>query len=224
VRLRFLLSGSVISCIFLSTHVAIAQSVAIGIEGGLRTTGDVSGTLSPESKRYTIGPKVEIRLPLHLSLEVDALYRDIGFTGYAESCCRSSITRDRDTSWEFPMMAKYRLPRVARLRSFAGIGYAPRIVYGGDVSSGSVENMSAGVYTGYSNRHRNVSYPETQWLVILGGVELRARHLLISPEVRYVHWNQPFLDAFGGYGSFRYTSAHDELFVILGIAWHRGGL
>ena len=185
--------------LLLSARLAVAQPIAIGVEGGIRTTGDVSGTLAPESKRYIVGPKVEVRLPLHLSVEFDALYRDIGFTGYSQSCCGSSITRERDTSWEFPMIVKYRFPGVTRLRlrPFAGIGYAPRIVSGSDVSSGSflieiTQNPPAASTYEYFNVHRNVSYPVTQGLVVSGGVEFGARHLLISPELRYVHWNQPF--------------------------------
>jgi hypothetical protein len=202
--------------LLLSAATAVAQlmgqSIAIGIEGGLRTTGDVSGTLSPESKRYIVGPKLEVRLPWHLSFEFDALYRDVGFTGYPESPFFSATTRERDSSWEFPLIVKYHFPRLVRLRPFAGIGYAPRIVHGDDVSSGSylsgmTENPPASVYTYYFNSRSNTSYPATQGLVVSVGVEFGARHVLISAEPRYVHWNQPFLSEFGGDGSFRYTSA-----------------
>jgi hypothetical protein len=214
-----------IAFLLLGGHIALAQPFAVGVEGGLQATGDVSGTLTPESKRYIVGPKVEVRLPLHLSFEFDALYRHIGFTGYGESCCGSSITRERDHSWEFPMIVKYRLPGVAHLHPFVGIGYDPRIVNGGDVSSGSflsgmTQNPPTSTYTYYFNQHRNVSYPTTQGLVISGGVEFRAPHVLITPEVRYVHWNQPFLYEFGGDGTFQYTSRSNELFVLVGLAWH----
>lgn len=221
-RFAFLLFSAVTTAAQL-----IGQPIAIGIEGGLRTTSDVSGTLTPESKRYIVGPKVDVRLPWHFSFEFDALYRDVGFTAYAGSCCGSSITRERDTSWEFPMLGKYHFPGMERLRlrPFAGIGYAPRIVHGNDVSSGSylsgiTENPAASVYTYYFNSRSSASYPATQGLVVSGGVEFGAHHLLISPELRYVHWNAPFLYEFGGDGSFRYTSPQDELFVLVGIAWH----
>jgi hypothetical protein len=95
-RVRFFLTGTV-GFLFLSGYPAIAQPFAIGGEGGLRTTGDVSGTLSPESKRYIVGPRVEVRLPLHLSLEFDALYRDIGFSGYVSGCC-STLRRESATT------------------------------------------------------------------------------------------------------------------------------
>jgi hypothetical protein len=44
--------------------MAVAQKVAVGVEGGVRTTGDVSGSLTVESKRYIVGPRAEIRLPV----------------------------------------------------------------------------------------------------------------------------------------------------------------
>jgi hypothetical protein len=43
--------------------------------------------------------------------------------------------------------------------------------------------------------------------------------VLISPELRYVHWNAPAINDFGGDGTFRWVSSQDELFVLVGIAW-----
>jgi len=169
-----------------------------------------------------VGPKLEVRLPWHLSFEFDALYRRVGFLGYFNSCCANTLTGERDNSWEFPMLVKYHFPRVARLRlrPFVGTGYAPRIVYGSDISSGSyLSNFDTGATTYYSNVHRNVSYPVTQGLVVSGGVEFGAHHVLISPELRYVRWNAPFLNEFGGDGSYRFGSPQNELFVLVGIAW-----
>jgi hypothetical protein len=218
-RVRFSVLGGLLGLVVLGGHLATAQPVAIGIEGGLRTTGDVTGTLTPESKRYIVGPKVEVRLPLHLSFEFDALYRRVGFLGYVSSCCGSAVRGERDDSWEFPMLVKYRVPGVPRLHPFVGIGYAPRIVHGHDVISG----YSLDFYTGarmYYSFATKFSYPTTQGLVVSGGVEFGARHLLVTPELRYVHWNQRFLSEYGGDGSFQYTSPQDEMFVLLGIAWH----
>jgi hypothetical protein len=118
----------------------MAQRFEVGVEGGVQTMDDVSGTLHPESKRYIIGPKVEIRLPLRLSFEFDALYQRFGFTGYADYYGLFNETiRDRANSWEFPMMLKYRIPVVPG-HPFVGAGYAPRIVHGTDVSNGYVNS------------------------------------------------------------------------------------
>src|SRR5580704_7591899 len=134
--MRFLSSViGILTLAVLCGHRAVAQRVAVGLEGGVRTTDDVSGSLTSESKRYIVGPKVEIRLPLRLSFEFDALYRRFGFTGYETSCCGNSVTRERSNSWEFPMILKYRIPVVPG-HPFVGAGYAPRTVDGTDVSSG----------------------------------------------------------------------------------------
>jgi len=206
----------------------MGQPVAIGVEGGIRATGDLSGTLNPlgailnpESKRYIVGPKLEVRLPWHVSFEFDALYRDIGFTGITGflngGCCGGSVTRERLNSWEFPMIVKYRFPGVRWLHPFAGVGYSPRILYGRYATLGSYVNQDTGALMYYSGK-TNIRYPVTQGLVISGGVGFGARHVLISPELRYVHWNADFVNDFGeGPG---YSSPQNELFVLVGIAWH----
>jgi hypothetical protein len=217
-RLGFLLTSSLV--FFASSYSALAQPIAIGVEGGLRTTGDVNGTVTPESKRYIVGPKLEVRLPWHFSFEFDALYRDVGFTGYAGSVFFSSITRERDTSWEFPMIVRYRLPRAGWLHPFVGVGYAPRTLHGSAVASGQYVNALTGVSTYYADNRVSTNYAVTQGVVASGGVEFGARHALISPEVRFVHWNAAAINDYGGDGSFQWSSPQDELFVLVGIAWH----
>ncbi len=207
-----------------SGQLAVAQWVDVGVLGGARLTDDVSGTLMSESKRYIVGPKVEVRLPLRLSVEVDALYRRFGFTGYEESCCGFAVTRERANSWEFPMILKYRLP-VPLVHPFVGVGYSPRVVNGTDVSYGSFLSYISGnpptiIYTSFTNQRSNTSYSATHGIVVSGGVNLDVGHVRFSPEVRYVHWNAPFLNEFGGDGSFRFVSNQNEAFVLLGISWH----
>jgi hypothetical protein len=210
--------------VFLNGHPAVAQQVAVGVKGGIQTTGDVSGSLASESKRYIVGPMVEIRLPMRLSFEFDALYRRFGFTGYESSCCGRSIMRVRANSWEFPMILKYSLPVVVA-HPFVGVGYAPRTIHGTAVSSGSYlsgisQNPPMSIYTYYFNQHSDTSYPLTHGVVVSGGVNLGVGHVRFSPELRYVHWNAPFLNDFGGDGSFRFVSKQDEFFVLLGVSWH----
>ena len=210
--------------LFVNADPAPAQQFAIGVKGGVRITDDTSGSLSSESQRYTIGPTVEVRLPLGLGVEFDALYQRFGFTGYSGSCCGASITRERASSWEFPIIGKYRLP-MFRVHPFLGVGYAPRTVHGTDVSSGYflsgiTTNPPASVYTTFTNRRFDTQYPVTHGVVVSGGVDGSVGRLRISPEVRYLHWNRPFLDQLGGDGSFMFQSKQDELQVLLGISWH----
>jgi hypothetical protein len=213
---------ALLSATFCAAH-APAQQFGFGVVGGVWTTADVSGTLHPESKRYILGPEAELRLPLGLSVEADALYRRIGYTGYSSTVVGSSITQVRANSWEFPVMAKLRLPSVIA-HPFVGIGYAPRTIHGSAVSSGSylsgiTQNPPASVYTYYSNQHSNVSFPTTHGLIVSGGVEAGLGPIHISPQIRYVHWNAPFLNAQGGDGSFQFSSSQDEVLLMLGVTW-----
>ncbi len=212
-----------IAFLLISAYLAIAQSVAIGVEGGIRTSGDVTGDLTPESKRYIVGPKIEVRLPWHLSFEFDALYRRIGFTEYYNGpCCESSVTRERLNSWEFPMLVKYRLPGLLRMHPFVGLGPAPRILHGSSAVSGSYQNVATGANTYFSGKN-SISYPVTQGFVVSGGLEFGAHHVLISPELRYVHWNADFLTDFGPEGPGYYypnSVPQNELYMLVGIAWH----
>jgi hypothetical protein len=225
-RLRLFATHGLAIFLFLGGHLAMAQPVAIGVEGGVRATDDLSGTpnpmgaiLNPESKRYIVGRKLEARLRWHFSFEFDALYRDIGFTGvtgFLNSPVGGSVTREGLNSWEFPMTVKYRFPGVRRLHPFAGVGYSPRILYGSYATLGAYANPTTSALIYYSGK-TGISYPVSQGLVVSGGVEFGPRHLLISPEVRYVHWSADFLNDFGeGPG---YSSPQNELYVLVGIAW-----
>jgi len=167
---------------------------------------------------------LELRLPWRLGVEFDALYRRFGYTSRFQSCCASSITRERSNSWEFPLIAKYRFP-MPLAHPFAGVGYDPRTVRGADVSSGSylsgiTANPPASIYTYYFNQRSRTHYPVTHGVVISGGIDLGKGRLRISPELRYVHWSAPFLDQTGGDGSYRIQSVQNEVFVLVGIAWH----
>ena len=225
-RMRFSLLLLVV--VFLTSHMVEAQQVAVGVVGGVRTTDDVSGSLTTESKRYIVGPSVDIRLPKQLSFEFDALYRRFGFTGYENSCCGfgSAITRERANSWEFPMILKYHL-HVGPVHPFVGVGYAPRIVHGTDVASGSYltgisDNPPMNSYTYFFNQRTPTSYPVTQGVIISGGVSRGIGHVLFTPEVRYVHWNAPFLNQshHGSDAFVPFISQQDEVFVLLGVSWH----
>lgn len=201
-----------------------AQGLSIGAIGGVRATDELSGTLTPESKRYIVGPTVELSLPLRLAVEFDALYRRVGYTGYSSTVLANSITRVRANSWEFPLIAKYRMPFFL-VHPFVGVGYAPRTIHGNAVASGSylsrlTQNPPASVITYFFNQRTTASYSVTHGVVAAAGVDLHAGPIRLSPELRYVHWSSPFLNAQGGDGSFLFTSSQNEVFLMLGVSWH----
>lgn len=185
-----------------SAHSLLAQRFEIGVEAGARLRDDIGRgstailTAEDESKRYIVGPMVGTGLPWRFSFEFDALYRRVGFTSQFNNPFPgfSSITRERANSWEFPMMVKRRLAGAA-VQPVIGIGYAPRTVSGGPQS-----------------------FSVTHGLVAAGGLNWNAGPIRVSPELRYVHWNTPFLNDFGP--SYRLTSNQDEVFVLVGVSWH----
>jgi len=116
--------------------ICLAQSLSVGAIGGIRLTDDIrsgqinastsgqisvaGGTMS-ESRRYVVGPAVEIGLPFRLALEFDALYRREGYRTDLRVSIPPSVNpfgpfggtqfdRARANSWEFPLLLKYKIP------------------------------------------------------------------------------------------------------------------
>ena len=127
---------------FLTCCICAAQSIAIGGIGGARVTDDVLSFNTPEanvvngvpafrleSRFYLVGPKIAIGLPHGLSVEFDALYHRQGFfyTFYHDTLYTTSS--ERDNTWEFPLLLKYKLQRLA-VDPFLEAGVAPRTMTG----------------------------------------------------------------------------------------------
>jgi hypothetical protein len=116
---------------------AVAQHISVGVKAGVPLT-DVVGTqfvpdvpfgaglFSAQTKHYTIGPVIDIELPLRLGLEFGAMYKRVD--QQAESTTITGFVIIGDTgnavfymtrisaagnSWEFPLAAQYRLSRSA---------------------------------------------------------------------------------------------------------------
>jgi hypothetical protein len=166
-----------------------------------------------------LGPAVEVQVLPGFAVEVDGLYRPFGYTlefNYASASFET--TRERANSWEFPLIAKYRFFERS-LRPFVGVGYAVRTVRGTDAYSGfSLRSLNPQVYQYYTGR-ANTAYSATHGLVVSGGIDFGTKRLGIPLEFRYEHWTQPFLDQYGGDGSYHIQSAQNEAFVMLGLMW-----
>ena len=77
-----------VAALFLSLAAGMpawAEILSIGVKGGVPLTDAFntarSGSLSyfSETKRYTVGPTVELHLPLRFSIELDALYTRLNY-------------------------------------------------------------------------------------------------------------------------------------------------
>jgi hypothetical protein len=142
---------------------ARAQPVMAGLKIGVPFTDAFQNTypsitaLTASSNSYTLGPFVEVRLPLRFSIEADALYRGLKF---------NNITGSATTGeWDFPVVAKYKLLKGP---------IKPYIEGGLDFS-----HLSDAKNFVVANHNSNFG------IVLGAGVEIHALVLRISPEIRY---------------------------------------
>jgi len=154
---------------------ALGQSLSLGVVGG----GSVTNAFQPytppgvdvirlysESKDYLVGPMLEWRFSPQWSFEADGLYRKLHLTeAFVEpNGFLNSISPSPVITWEFPLLAKYRL-NLPGWKPFAEAGPAFR---------------TAGNLNGTNPSHAGI----TAGL----GVELHAAGLTFAPVVRYTRW------------------------------------
>src|SRR5260221_10263851 len=131
---------------------AFGQQVGFGVKGGFTATAnDITGNrVAGESKRYIVGPMVEVTLPLRLGIEVDALYSRLGYHSSFSNFATQSDFGARANSWEFPVLLKFRLP-VPIVQPYVAGGIAPRYTSGTVRGQASTIDIGTGI--------RNVSTP-----------------------------------------------------------------
>ena len=66
--------------VLFASGLCCAQQIGFGIKSGVRASDDIDSYYAgSESKRYVLGPMLDVTLPLGFGVEVDALYRRTGF-------------------------------------------------------------------------------------------------------------------------------------------------
>ncbi len=168
----------------------LGQPLTFGVKGGGRLTADYVDYGHMESKRYLIGGPM-------LAFEVDALYSRSGRSDYIPLIGNETVLRTRANSWEFPLLAKCRLP-TSHVQPYLAAGIDPR-------ASNFREDA-----TGY----RMVT--NHAWLAA-AGLEIHAGHIHISPEVRYLWWNYP-RNFSAGLTSY-IPRPRNEIQLLVGIGW-----
>jgi hypothetical protein len=211
--------------LLLATVSARSQTFSFGLNAGIPMTDLVDAqpgaffSYASVTNRYLVGPAVEVRLPLGLGAEFDAIYRHFSYTwqGCRVNTCENA--RATGSAWELPLLAKYRLPtRAAHPIAAAGIAW--------DLVSGS----SYGSYTEYpisgtGPPMMGSSYGglEAENDVVAGfvagaGLEWRRAllHISIAPEIRYTRWfTQHFTNTGFEYGVL--GSNQNQVEFMLGI-------
>jgi len=202
-RLPYLLSG-----LLLSAGPAFCQPFSFGLRGGVPMTDFLSTVRSgnfnftSNTNRYIVGPTAELRLPFGFGLEADILYRHFsytgsgGITGITTTLLSSSTTSN---AWEFPLLAKYRLPgKVIHPYVAGGVAW--------DTLSGLTQAVTRTV-AGITSKTTTSNPPElgnstSRGFVLGAGISVKVLVIHISPELRYTRWGaKHFLDPNGGLSS-----------------------
>ena len=130
-------------------------------------TGDtvrILGISTPQ--RWIAGATVEVRLPLHLSVEADGLYHILQFRTGNQSGQNTPFfgTDQHSVTWELPVLLKYRF-QLPVVKPFIDAGPAFRYSYARSYSNPSNHGFAAGL-----------------------GVEAHLWKLKIAPQFRYLRW------------------------------------
>jgi hypothetical protein len=100
------------------------QAISVGAIGGvpfqdLENTTTISGIqYLPKGPNFTVGPTVQVNLPLHLRVEFDALARPTSF----QVSNLVGTSKTSATEWRFPLIVQYRLGKAPVVHPFIGVG------------------------------------------------------------------------------------------------------
>ena len=193
-----------LSLLFLSVGAFAQLPFGLGIKAGVPVTDGFSKTeLAPNSfasfgsKNYIVGPMVELRLPFHLAVEADALYRPLNVTTSTINGTTVTATTSSDySSWEFPILAKYRFG-FPIVHPYLEAGPSFR------TTANSISNLS------------------NNGVTLGAGVEVQALLLRVAPEFRYTHWSSDSRPApsslLGGLTPF--SSKQDQVEFLVGFSF-----
>ena len=209
-----------IIALLLTAGCGFGQHISIGVKGGVRLTDLINGGFADsESKFYTVGPMIDISLPLGFAVEGDVLYNRFGYSSTSTDILGGTTTsRVRANSWEFPLLAKYRLG-LPLLKPYIAGGIAARVTNGSGVTTG-VQVDALGRRSVFSPLSYAPNFDSARGVVAGVGVEFGAGRIRVSPELRYTRWTNKQLDLQGSRG-FQIHSTLNEVKALVGITWRR---
>jgi hypothetical protein len=163
--------------------LAYAQPLSFGLIGGASltqdfqnydllpvgaTTQDISILGSSTPQRWIAGGTLEVRLPLHLSVEADALYHELQFKTAVEFGQTppdwGHALQQHVVTWEFPVLLKYHF-QLPLVKPFIAVGPVFRTLGNLSHTNPSNHGFAAGL-----------------------GTEAHLWRLKIAPQFRYLRW------------------------------------
>ncbi|HEX4230185.1 MAG TPA: outer membrane beta-barrel protein [Bryobacteraceae bacterium] len=161
-----------VSVLLFSTACFAQFPLSFGIKGGVPLTDSFkysgpgnSVIVTSPSKDYVIGPMAELRLPFHLAIEADALYRPLSVTQNQVKVGQAAPSYSGDFgSWEFPIVAKYRFGWPV-VKPYVEAGPSFRATSAQPLSRLATDGVALGV-----------------------GVDFHLLLVHVEPEFRYTHW------------------------------------
>jgi hypothetical protein len=160
----------------------LAQSVGIGIKAGVPLTDVLKPGAITQAKvdttRLTIGPVIDLRLPFGLGLETGALYKRFRQTGTTGSNNQVAIN-EGGASWEFPILAKFRLP---------GILVRPYVE--GGFSYNRLTDIAKPFQTAVNNPSDLLASVTRPGFVMGTGMEIGSGKLRLVPGLRWTRYEE----------------------------------
>jgi hypothetical protein len=183
--------------LLLGSISVFAQPFSAGIKAGIPLTdfltaaGNGTFDYTAPTQRYIVGGVAELRLPLGLGVEFDALYRRLSYTGSGTLAGNFTTISATGNNWEFPLLLKYRFHfPVVRPYVDAGVAW--------DTLPGLKQAISEASSAVLGSSAPEVKQNTTMGFVVGGGVVIHDLIIHISPEIRFTRWNSTQIsDALG---------------------------
>lgn len=195
--------------LLLCTIPALSQPFSFGVKAGVPLTDFVDTATSTNANgflnyathtnRYIIGVGAEVRLPFHLGVELDGLYRHYNFQSTQQISGITTTTTNAATTsnaFEFPLLGKFRFgTKIIHPFLDAGVAW--------DTLQGLKQDVTTTVatVTGSSSSTSSpaqLKHSTTRGYVVGGGLDIKLLVIHIQPEIRFTRWgSQHFIDPSG---------------------------
>ncbi len=189
---KFCMSATSVWILLLLMASASAQPISVGIKGGVPLTDAFetlrgnSSSYATNTKRYIIGPAIQLNLPARISIEGAALYKRIGFQYEQFAPASPASAKVVANAWEFPVTLKYAfLP--GPIRPYVETGASFRHISGIRQVRNALNTTGNLVNTSFDsapefNKKTDIG------LVFGGGLEFKVTRVRLSPGIRYTRW------------------------------------